>query len=103
MDIIKLTVRFKKTKYPWKDFANKMMKAGKISNKQVGKIFDKFPAFVVLPNTQRGQSLCAQDHVLYQEDCTKTETFSEWWYGKFPVSEEHSEIDQTIYEYLVMR
>ena len=80
-----------------------MIKAGIMSNKQVGKIFDKFPAFVVLPNTQRGQSLSAKDHVLYQEDCTNAQTFSEWWYDKFPESEKHPKIDQTIYEYLVMR
>lgn len=95
--------QIQKDKVSLERFCQKMMEAGIISNKQVGKTFDKFPAFVVLPNTQRGQSLCAQDHVLYQEDCTNAEVFSEWWYGKFPVSEEHSEIDQTIYEYLVMR
>ena len=84
-------------------FSHKLVKAGITTKKHVGKIFDKFPAFVVLPNTQRGQSLCAQDHVLYQEDCTNAQTFSKWWCNKFSKSEEHQKIDQTIYEYLVMR
>ena len=85
-----------------KIFFQKMVKAKKISNHEVNRIFGKFPAFVVLPNTQRGHSVNARDHVLYQEECTSREAFSEWWYGKFPVSEGHS-IDQTMYEYLVMR
>ena len=95
--------QIQKDKVSLERFCQKMMEAGIMSNKQVGKIFDKFPAFVVLPNTQRGQSLSAKDHVLYQEDCTNAQTFSKWWYGKFPKSEEHQKIDQTIYEYLVMR
>ena len=95
--------QIQKDKLALERFFQKMIKAGIMSNKQVGKIFDKFPAFVVLPNTQRGQSLSAKDHVLYQEDCTNAQTFSEWWYDKFPESEKHPKIDQTIYEYLVMR
>ena len=95
--------QIQKDKLALKRFFQKMIEAGIMSNKQVGKIFDKFPAFVVLPNTQRGQSLCAKDHVLYQEDCTNAQTFSKWWYSKFPKSEKHPKIDETIYEYLVMR
>ena len=85
------------------NFFEKMVKAEKISNEEKDKIFDNFPAFVVLPNTQRGHSVNARDDVLYQEECTSTEAFSQWWYGKFPASKGHSKIDQTMYEYLVMR
>ena len=44
--------QIKKDKVSLERFCQKMMEAGIISNKQVGKTFDKFPAFVVLPNTQ---------------------------------------------------
>ena len=84
-------------------FAHKLVKAGIISNKQVRKIFKKFPAFVVLPNTQRGQSAHAKDHILYQEDCTDKDAFAKWWKDKFQDSEPSSKINQTIYEHLVMR
>ena len=52
-----------------------MVKAKKTSNGEEGKIFDKLPAFVVLPNTQQGHSVNAQENVLYQEDCTSAEAF----------------------------
>ena len=44
--------QIQKDKLALERFFQKMIKAGIMSNKQVGKIFDKFPAFVVLPNTQ---------------------------------------------------
>ena len=69
-----------------------MVKAKKTSNGEEGKIFNKLPAFVVLPNTHQGHSVNAQENVLYQEDCTSAEAFPEWWYGKFTASEGHSKI-----------
>ena len=44
--------QIQKDKVSLERFCQKMMEAGIISNKQVGKIFNEFPAFVVLPNTQ---------------------------------------------------
>ena len=85
------------------NFFEKMVKAEERLNKEKDKILDNLQAFVVLPNTQRGHSVNARDDVLYQEECTSAEAFSEWWYGKFPASKGHSKIDQTMYEYLVMR
>ena len=84
-------------------FSHKLVKAGITTKRQVSEIFKKFPAFVVLPNTQRGQSAHAKDHILYQEDCTDKDAFAKWWKNKFQDSEHSSKINQTIYEHLVMR
>ena len=92
-----------KDKLSLERFFQKMVKAKKISNHKVTKIFSKFPAFMVLPNTLHCNSVIARDNVLYGENCTTVDAFSRWWYGKFTASEGHSKIDQTMYEYLVMR
>lgn len=94
--------QIRKDKISLMKFFERMVKAGKISKKKADKVFNNFPAFAVLPNSRRGDSVCTQDNFIYKEDCASVEAFSVWW-EKFITNTEHPEINQTIFDFLVMR
>lgn len=72
------------------------------STRKATEAFKNCPGFVVMPNFPRGPSVCTRDNILYQEDCSSIETFSKWWDEKIEGAK-HPPLDQTIFEYLVMR
>ena len=74
-----------------------------MSTRKAAEPFKNCPGFVVMPNCPRSQlSVCIQDNVLCQEDCSSSEAFSSWWNEKIE-SAEHPPLDQKVFEYLVMR
>ena len=93
--------QLRKDKLALEKFFQKLVK-GKITTKKATEVFKNVPAFVAMPNCQRGQSTCTRENVLYKEDCASLVAFSEWWTDKIK-SAKHPAVDQTIYEYLVMR
>lgn len=94
--------QIRKDKLGLEKFFKKMVK-GNISTRKATEPFKNCPGFVVMPNCPRGeQSVCTRDNVLCQEDCSTSEAFSSWWNGKIR-SAQHPPLDQTVFEYLVMR
>ena len=94
--------QLRKDKIVLEKFFQKLVK-GKISTKKVTELFKNVPAFAAMPNCPRGpDSVCVQANVLYQEDCSSLQAFGKWWKEKIG-SAQHPEVDQTLYEYLVMR
>lgn len=92
-----------KDKVALENFLRKMRVKGNISTRRATEPFKNFPGFVVMPNCPRSQlSVCIQDNVLCQEDCSSPEAFSNWWNEKIE-SAEHPPHDQTVFEHLVMR
>jgi len=91
----------RKDKLAIEKFFQKLVK-GNISTSKATEAFKNCPGFVVMPNCPQGQSVCTRDNVLYQEDCSSLEAFSRWWDEKISRAE-HPHLDQTIFEYLVMR
>jgi len=94
--------QLRKDKLALENFFEKLVKK-KISTKKAKEIFKNVPAFVAMPNCQRGdESVCVHENVLYQEDCSSLQAFAKWWNEKIS-SAEHPDVDQKLYEYLVMR
>ena len=98
----KVEEQIHKDKVSLMKFFDKMVEAKKVSKKQAEKVFNHVPAFVVLPNSPRENSIFAKDHVICQEDCSSLEAFSAWW-DKFVAKLVHPQIDETIFQLLVMR
>ena len=91
-----------KDKVALENFFKRMVK-GNIAARKATEPFKNYPGFVVMPNCPRHQlSVCIQDNVICQEDCSSSEAFSSWWNEKIE-SAEHPPHDQTVFEYLVMR
>ncbi len=96
--------QIRKDKLALETFFKKLEKGvveDKISARKVTEVLKNCPGFVVMPNCQRGQSVCTQDNALYQEDCSSSEAFSIWWEEKIGRSQ-HPPLDQTVFEHLVM-
>ena len=89
-----------KDKVALENFFKKMVK-GNIATRKATEPFKNFPGFVVMPNCPR-LSVCTQDNIICQEDCSSSEAFSSWWNEKIE-SAEHPPHDQTVFEYLVMK
>ena len=80
----------------------KRMPEGNISARKAKELFRRCPGFVVMPQCRKGSSVSTRDNVLYQEDCDSPKAFSQWWDEKIN-SAKYQDVDQTIFEYLVMR
>lgn len=91
-----------KDKVALENFFKRMVK-GNISTRQATDPFKNCPGFVVMPNCPRSQlSICSQDNVLCQEDCSDLVAFFSWWSEKINGAK-HPTLNQTVFEYLVMR
>ena len=92
-----------KDKVALENFLKRMLEKGTISRRKATEPFKNFPGFVVMPNCPLSQlSVCRQDNVLCQEDCSNPEAFSNWWNNKINCAK-HPPLDQTVFEYLVLR
>ena len=75
---------------------------GEIPTKRVIELFMHLPAFVAMPNCPRPSDVCAlKANALYKEDCSSLEGFDKWWNDNI-ATEKHPDVDQKIYEDLVI-
>ena len=94
--------QLRKDKLALEIFIKKLPADGNVSKRKASEMFKNFPGFVAMPNCRRGQSVSARENVLYQEDCSSLEAFTEWWTDKISGAE-HPAFSDEIFELLVMR
>ena len=79
---------------------------GKITTKEVDKLFSRFPGFVVMPNCPRPES-SASTHAdgIFEEDCASIEAFSRWWDESIGKSDlgENDAVKEELFNMLVTR